>query len=542
MGTEQGFETKRIDHLGIAAGICHEIGLIETIDQAVGPSERKVSCGAAVQAMVLNGLGFTSRALYLMPDYLDNKPVDLLIAPELTSADFNDDTLGRSLDQLFECGVTEVFARVARQALKTYGIEHRFFHLDSTSFHLHGQYSAEEPEIEAIEITYGYSKDHRPDLKQVVVNLITGHRSHLPVWVEALSGNHSDKDSFPTTIQAFCRQLKKEADCFFVVDSALYGAENLRDLAEIRWLTRVPETLADAKRLLAETTPDQLTELPDGYAYREVASQYGDVAQRWLVVYSPVAAEREEKTLQRRFDKEEKTVQTAWRKLAGQRFNCEEDAKAALATVQKKWKYHQAIAEPVPQTGYPGPGRPAAGATPDVIGYQLEGQVVRSEEAVEQARRSLGRFILATNETDLERLSPEAMLSQYKAQAVSVERGFRFLKDPLFFADSLFLKNPGRIMALIMIMVLALLVYALAERKLRLQLAETGETVLNQVGKPIQTPTMRWIFQVFEGIDLLIVSQNGQVVNRQILNLKQEHLTVLRLLGPPVEKCYNLGF
>jgi transposase len=147
MSTEQRFETKRLDHLGIVAGICHEIGLIEAIDQAVGPSERKVSCGAAVQAMVLNGLGFTSRALYLMPQYLHNKPVDLLIGPGLEAADFNDDSLGRSLDQLFAAGVTEVFAQVARQALAVYEIAYRFFHLDSSSFHLHGQYSAEEPEL-----------------------------------------------------------------------------------------------------------------------------------------------------------------------------------------------------------------------------------------------------------------------------------------------------------------------------------------------------------------------------------------------------------
>ena len=65
MNTEQAYETKRIDHLGIVAGICHEIGLIEAIDQAAGSSQRKVGCGAAVQAMVLNVLGFTSRALYL---------------------------------------------------------------------------------------------------------------------------------------------------------------------------------------------------------------------------------------------------------------------------------------------------------------------------------------------------------------------------------------------------------------------------------------------------------------------------------------------
>ena len=152
MSTEQHFETKRIDHLGIVAGICYEIGLIAQINQAVGPSDRKVSCGAAVQAMVLNALGFTSRALYLMPQYLHNKPVDLLIEPDLEAEDFNDDTLGRSLDQLFEAGVTEVFAQVAQQALETYGIEHRFYHLDSSSFHLHGQYSVEEPQTEAIEI------------------------------------------------------------------------------------------------------------------------------------------------------------------------------------------------------------------------------------------------------------------------------------------------------------------------------------------------------------------------------------------------------
>jgi len=542
MSTEQSFETKRVDHLGIVAGICNEIELMETIDGVVGRSERKVSCGQAVQAMVLNALGFTSRALYLMPQYLENKPVDLLISPDLDAADFNDDSLGRSLDQLFEAGVTEVFAAAAQHALEVYGIEHRFHHLDSSSFHLHGQYAKEEPEVEAIEITYGYSRDHRPDLKQVVVNLITGHRSQLPVWMEALSGNQSDKDSFPDSIRAFCQQLKSGKGCFFVVDSALYGAANLQSLGEIRWLTRVPETLAEAKALLAEIEQNQMTEFPDGYAAKEVPSNHAGITQRWLVVFSPVAAQREEKTLQRRVEKEAKAALKAWRKLSAQTFNCQEDALTACKDLEKRWKYHQAQAEASPLTRYPHPGRPAEGATPDVIGYQLKGQVVLSASALEEARCKLGRFILATNETDPDLLSPQAMLSQYKAQAVSVERGFRFLKDPLFFADSLFLKNPGRIMALIMIMVLALLVYSLAERKLRLQLAETGQSVLNQVGKETSTPTMRWIFQVFEGIDLLIIRQNDQIVHRQVLNLQPMHLTVLRLLGPPVEKCYNLGF
>jgi len=322
-----------------------------------------------------------------------------------------------------------------------------------------GQYECGETPPKMIEITYGYSKDHRPDLKQVVVNLITSHRSQIPVWMEALSGNQSDKDSFPKTIQAFCQQMKAEEDCFFVVDSALYSANNLKELGAVRWLTRVPETLAEAKRLKRETTLQMMAELSDGYAYREVSSNYGGVAQRWLVIYSPKAAQREEKTLQRRVEKEKKAVRQAWRKLQSQTFNCYEDAEAALSAIQQKWKYHIVKGEIVPLTRYPSPGRPAVGATPQVVGFRLVGEVQTSKSLLEQARRGQGCFILATNELQADLLPPETMLTQYKAQAISVERGFRFLKDPLFFADSLFLKNPGRIMALTMIMVLALLVY-----------------------------------------------------------------------------------
>lgn len=476
-----------------------------------------------------------------MPQYLHNKPVDLLIGPGLEAADFNDDSLGRSLDQLFEAGVTEVFAQVAAQALRVYGIEQRFYHLDSSSFHLHGQYLAEEPEIESIEITYGYSKEHRPDLKQVVVSLITGQSSQLPVWMEALSGNSSDKESFPKTVQAFCQQMKAEQTVCFVVDSALYSAENLQTLGETRWLTRVPETLAEAKRLLAEADREQMLELADGYAYLEVPSEYGGIAQRWLVVYSPIAAQREEKSLLRRVEKEEKAAQKGWRQLSGQTFNCEKDAQSALAAFQKRWRYHQAQALITPLTRYPGPGRPAQGAMPDVVGYQLQGEVTRSELAFENAQRTLGRFVLATNEPDPQQLSPQAMLSQYKAQAVSVERGFRFLKDPLFFADSLFLKSPGRIMALIMVMVLALLVYSLAERKLRLALQQNAESIPDQKGRPTQNPTLRWVFQTFEGLDVLSVSVSGRRVLRQVLNMTPVHEKVLRLLGPQVGECYLMA-
>jgi transposase len=538
MSAEPEYETQNIDHLGIVAGISREIGLVEAIDGKTGQTGRKVSCGEAVLAMVLNALGFTSRALYLIPDYMGNKPLDLLIRDGLKAEDFNDDTLGRSLDDLYACGVTEVFASVASKALSTYGIEHRFVHLDSSSFHLHGQYDVETPDEEMITITHGYSRDHRPDLKQAVAQIITSHKSNLPVWLEVLSGNSSDKESFSQTVKAYCEHLKGQDQPYFVMDSAGYSEKSLKTLQEMKWLMRVPETLAEAKRLVKETDRSEMTELAAGYLGKEIKSEYGGLTQRWLSVFSQAAYDREIKTLAKAQGREQEAAEKQWRKVCQPVFNCQEDAEAACRQFNQRLKYHQASGEVTPVTKHAHVGRPAAGTEPDVIGYALTGSVKEFSPGVEEAKRSLGKFILATNETDSQALPAAAMLENYTAQGISVERGFRFLKDPLFFADSLFLKNPGRIMALIMIMGLALLIFALGERQLRLALKRSNQTVPDQKRKPTQNPTLRWVFQMFEGLHVLSVVFDGRVTTRKILNLRPVHLQILSLLGAQVQACY----
>lgn len=138
------YETKRLDHLGIVAGICHEIGLVDTINEMLPTrAERKVSCGTATLAMILNSLGLTGRALYLMPEYMENKPVKLLTGEDLTASDFNDDTLGRALDELYQTGITELFAQIAPDAVATYNLDVAFAHTDTSSFSLTGQYESE---------------------------------------------------------------------------------------------------------------------------------------------------------------------------------------------------------------------------------------------------------------------------------------------------------------------------------------------------------------------------------------------------------------
>ena len=469
--------------------------------------------------------------------------MDLLIAPELRAADLNDDTLARCLDDLYEAGVTEVFYKVAAHALQVYGITSKFVHLDSSSFHLHGAYDRQEADQEAVTITYGYSKDHRPDLKQVVVQLITSYKSALPVWFEALSGNSNDKKTFTATMKAYCKQLSASEQAYIVMDSAGFSAATLKAAQEedVCWLMRVPETLAQAKQMVKDTLVADMSEIEPGYKGKEVEIEYAEIKQRWLVVFSEAAQVRELKTLGKAQAKELEAAEKEWRKIEGQTFNCTADAEQALAQFNKRWKYHQATAQAKPITQYSRRGRPSAEDQKEVVGYHLQGRVEVNTTAVDDAKRTLGRFIIATNELDASRLPAAAMLENYTDQGISVERGFRFLKDPLFFANSLFLKKPERIMALLMIMGLALLVYSLAERKLRDALKAMNATIPNQLRKPTQTPTIRWVFQMFQGLDILLIHQDEQVVFRKLVNLRPVQLQVITLLGPLVQKCYLVG-
>lgn len=547
--TAKEYETKRIDHLGIVAGICHEIDLVKLIDETLPtPSGRKVSCGTATLAMILNGLGFSGRALYLMPEYMENKPVDVLIRADLEASDFNDDTLGRALDELFQAGITEMFASIAREAVTRYQLADEFAHTDTSSFSLSGEYeSAVAQEAEevrgAVKIRHGYSKDHRPDLKQVVVTLITSQKGRIPLWLEALDGNSSDKASFPESVAAYCRHLTEAETPWFVLDSAAYTAPNIANWGSgKRWVTRVPETIGEAKTALQSIATAEMTDLGNGYAIQPTTSEYGGVKQRWLVVYSEQAEQREAKQLNKKVTRAKAQAKKAVKKLKGQEFACEKDARRAVAKLAQKLKWHTVTATYHPIEKYPQRGRPLKGAVPQVVGWQVLATTQVDAKRLDEAQKWLGRFLLATNELDTTRLPDEKFLNSYKAQGATVERGFRFLKDPLFFADSLFLKSPARIMAMIMIMGLCLLIYSLAEWQIRQQLQAQNQTIPDQKGQPTQCPTMRRIAQMFEGIDLLIIRQGSRVVERRVLQLTPVRLQLIRLFGPFIQNCYLVDF
>src|SRR5438270_6552044 len=170
MTTTELYVNERLDHLGIVAGVCQEIGLAAWLDAQDLGNRQQVSVGTATVAMILNGLGFSNRQLYLVPQYFANKPVEHLLGAGIKAEMLNDDCLGRTLDWLYAHDRTKLFAAIASRARQIVGIKAEQVHVDTTSFSVSGEYTTEATEgaesgTAVIAITYGYSRDHREDLK-----------------------------------------------------------------------------------------------------------------------------------------------------------------------------------------------------------------------------------------------------------------------------------------------------------------------------------------------------------------------------------------
>lgn len=530
MGQRASYTTQDLGHLGLVAGMCHELKLAETIDQLLPPTEKHIGHGTAVCAMILNGLGFVNQRLYLVPDFFRNKPVDRLLGSGITADHLNDDTLGRTLDAIYAANPTEVYASIAANSCLLLGLESRSVHLDSTSFHVDGQYnSAQIPQEGVVWITKGYSRDHRPELNQCILNLIVESQASIPIHMGSANGNSEDKTGFRTLIDTHIDRLQNvHRFTYLVADSALYVEDTLKVLADrVLFISRMPETLSIAKTLLKQVEVPLMHRIDDTYRYQEVCGVSAGVKQRWIIVYSQQAYDRDIRTLTRQMVKQGTREHTAFAKLCRRTFACRADAQRAWEQFEKTLTcltVHNLHIQEKPQ--YARRGKPKTGEPPTRVDSMLTGAVASSLQTRKERMRLQGMFILATNELDMERLPAPQVLSEYKGQS-HAEGGFRFLKHPEFLASALFLQKPERIMALLMIMTMCLMVYAALEYRIRQGLQKQGQTVLNQVNTPTDRPTARWIFHCFVGIHLLF--QYGQRVG--VLNLEERHWAIINILG-----------
>lgn len=539
MQTPNHYTSKSLNHLGLVAGMCDELEISKVIDRVIQQDREKrtVSIGQAIKAMILNGLGFANHALYLTPLFFQDKPVERLIGTDIKAEHLNDDVLGRALDAIYDYGPSNLFSQCAIQAVNRLGLQTRYGHFDSTSFHTDGKYNSDQEEQDGvIRITNGYSRDHRPDLNQLVLQLICERQAGIPLLMETLSGNKSDKDSFRETVKAHIEQLKMDFGMEYIVaDSALYVAETLKEMNNIWWISRVPETINLAVDVIDAVAPDLMSQ-PEQPSFCSLGAVYGDVRQRWVVVYSPEANNRARKTIDKHSLKISSSELKNFEILCKQDFACEADARQAVDKFEKKLKSTILSDVQITQTPhFNGKGRPAQGREPDFYTYNIVGAMASQLHHRNSLLQRKSCFIIATNQLDCAALPPAELITAYKKDQQKVERGFRFLKDPMFMASTLFLKSPKRIMALMMVMTLCLLVYAALELRIREALQANSATFVDQKGKPTANPTARWVFQFFTGIHVLVIERMGEL----ILNLNVLHLNLLAILGERYQQLYS---
>lgn len=546
----QEIEIQNIDHLGIVAGIIDSIGIVEIINELIGvEKDEKVNAGQVVKAMIINGLGFVSKPLYMFPEYFETIACEHLIGTGVKPEYLNDDKLGRVMDKLFIKGLDTIFFIIAVKAAQKFGVSLSTSHLDSSSIHVHGQYNTSLPEVifenqkignnqeleeiavkspKEITITYGYSRDHRPDLKQFIIEMICSGDGDIPIFLKLASGNQADSSCFGQIAVEYHKQL--EVNSLMVADSALYTESNLKMMSDLQWLCRVPLSIKVAKSLIS-TIPESefIDSTIPGYKLVSKTENYAGIEQRWLVVQSQERRESDLRKLTQKITKAESKAVLDLKKLSQERFACEADAIKALSKLSTQFKYHQINESKVT------PAKSNKKDSLNEISYQISATVCQNESKINTELLSAGRFIIATNVLNSQELSDDSMLREYKAQQ-SCERGFGFLKDPLFFADSIFLKSPERIESMGMIMGLCLLVYTLAQRQIRNALKESKSTIKNQLGKATNSPTLRWIFQCFHCIHLITLNQE-----EHISNWNKDRDFILRLLPDDCLRYYQLA-
>ncbi len=323
--------------------------------------------------------------------------------------------------------------------MKRFSLGTQLIHIDTMNFSVYGKYEGDAPDgTDSIKITFGHAKDGRMDLKRFVLGLVTNQHG-LPLFAKAYSGNESDKKSIMELIQKTQHAIKFNDHCYWIADSALYTEENIKLLGtETKWITHVPATVGEAEKLL-HADLDMIPGLDRRYAFYVTDLNYGGVPQRAVVVWSEEMKKRNEKTFDKKIQHETDQAEKDRKKLKSRKFVCVPDAENeaeiwASAHPHHRLKNLQIL--PLTEKVEKRRGRPKKDE-PLNLRFKIEAEIEINEDSLCEERKKLGRFVLASNQTDLQ---PEIMLNYYKGQQ-TVERGFRFLKDKSFHVSEVYLKK-----------------------------------------------------------------------------------------------------
>jgi len=522
--------------------VCRQIGLTKTIDQMTYWDEHRctLSPGLRTAAMVTNALMDRMPLMYL-PQFFADMDTQKLFGEGIQPEDLNDHSMGRALDKLSEAGPERVYARIAMRAMVQEQIQVDTIHADTTSMSVQGAYEADD---EGLNLTHGYSKDGRPDLKQFLYGLgVTP--DGVPVVAQVRDGNTADPTWNGDIVDMLRERVgtqDRETPLLYVADSKLVSKTNLDKLAEenLHFISRLPGTFNLDEELKARAwEQDQWCELGStsekkGAAEYRAQSFYEELygrTYRFIVLHSSNLDGRRERGINNQLDRSQKRLEEELDDLQKRSFACEADAREVWEDFCSKHDHPcfglQAEVESFEhRLKRDKPGRPPKDWEPEYeTRWRIRPQLSRDAEAIYQRKSRASCFVLITNLTDEDEWTDRKVLVEYKNQS-TVESQFRFLKKPKV-TGPIYLKNPGRVNALAYVFLMALLVYSVIQRRVRRALKQEGETILIVGKKTTSRPTGKKILDRFSHLGI-VRDEHG---NREFpTNLKVPR-KVMRLMG-----------
>ncbi len=553
----------------IAHQFIEELEIGPLFDTHLETGKEEISHGQVVSVLLLNLLDGCS-PLYKLSEWLSAYSDGL--GEFATEADrYNDKRLGSTLDAVFISDRHELLTELSARAIALHEVDTNIMHNDTTTVTFTGAYNRDQAEGSEVKLTYGYNKDHRPDYKQIVFGLNVSADGYVPVLAQLYSGNKSDDKTHQANWQAL-REFLGKADFIYIADSKLTSTENLVMIdgagglfislltgtrSEVRNYYKELEQLGKLPQMGQPGAPGA-AQLPEQWAvayevensrkpgssivYRIQAGTDTKEGFRLLWVWSSAKAEQDARRREESIAKVESQLKGILPKLNEYRLKTRAQIEAYLEKHLGQGKqFFDIRLEEQSQTvkKQVGKGRPGPDTRWEevpVTTYQLHHSL--RQDAIEANAKTDGVFPLVTN-TELEAAE---VLRNYKNQPF-LEKRFNGLKSVLEVAP-VFLKKPERIEAMLFLYIIALMLIALMERRIRKNMEEQEMEALPILPQGMKTKKPTWSnirFCLNSVIMLSILFDEGAADMQYIVKgLGKQQLQVLKLLEVPVEKYHTM--
>jgi len=558
------FNVAPVGHLPLIRAAIDDLGITAVINaHCPKHAQARVSDADCMVLLLLNILSGRV-ALHRMNDWLDRTDAELLLGPDRPAEAFHDTRLGVALDHLHAAGVDTILGDIVDGYLRRPGLPLTFsVHQDTTSISVFGAYEDAEGPVP----TFGFSKDHRPDLRQLIFGLTLHGATAVPLLGTVFDGNTSDVTANRHHLAEIAKRLPAPEEVTFVGDCKLIDAETVAQILDLRmhFISLLPDTF-DLRRRVVEATweaePD-VTRWPEllvrpgrtkadpedqwrgwsaehPFPLRRYDAEKNAVTEtrdlRFLVVYSTSAQRRFDEALEPRIKKEREAITQIEARIVRQPLSCREDAARVAERHRADLRFHtaqpviEAVERPIKRAhaGRPKRDEPTPTETVWIVRLALQ----RDDDAIAVSRRVASCFVLLTDHMDREAWPDVEVLATYKRQhIVEGTTGFHWLKGPAAVAP-VFLKTPARISALGLVLLLALMVRNHIQFSLRSALKDNDDTLQQPfTKKQIQNPTTEVALVHFGGMCTYQLRDVDGSTRRSFSELRPEAAKILRLLG-----------